>query len=303
MAPGILIFMLPLLAPVHDPNATALDALRMAESQRLALGAGTLELRWTERRDGVETVTFDAEAFFSGLDKYGMSLRRHSFFRGQPAERRDPQCIQVVNGPTLYGMWYSGPTQRFFADEPRNARLTLFHPFGLGLLAYPLPSSDADTLFFWHGAAARNLDPAPDTNGQRRIAVEGSGRSGPYAAEISIDPSRGWSVTKYTATVGDGCELSVRSAPARFGSHWYPAQAWMSVRFPDGQLTEVYVEVLRAEFGVRLPEGAFSFAALGPPVDGRPKALALDYRVGGGALGWWDGVTLREPSRECRPRP
>lgn len=298
-----LISMLPLLAPLRESDAAALDVLRAAEAQRLALGSGTIELRWSERRDGVEAVTFDAEAFFSGLDKYGMTLRRHSFYRGQPVERRDPQCIQVVNGPTLYGMWYSGPTQRFFADEPRHARLTLFHPLGLGLFAYPLPAADGDTLFFWHGATARSVAAPSGSQHERHIAVQGTGRSGPYSGEIRIDPSRGWSVTEYSATVGEGCKLSVRNAPTRFGAFWYPAQTWMSVRFPDGQTIDVYVEVLRAEFGVRPPEDAFTFAALGPPDDGRPKALVLDYRVGGGALGWWDGQALREPSRECRPGP
>lgn len=293
----LIIAMMPWLA--HAPNhANEADrVLRNVEAHRLALRSGVLEFHWSQRHDGVEIIRFEADAAFAGQTKYRMSLRNHSSYHGQPADLREPQCVQVVDGTRLMGMWYSGATQRFFVDDLERAKLTLFHPLGLGLFAYPFPTSDVSSLFFWRGSDMRLSDVRPTSDNEFVVLVEGDGRSGPFTAEVHIDTERGWNITSYTASVASGYKLSVRNTLSKYGEFWFPAQTWATLQFPGTEVSEIYVEVLQAEFSVDLPDDAFSWSALGPPDDGRPKAMVLDYRAGGGALGWWDGRTLSESPR------
>ncbi len=289
---------------LSSPTGDASDALRNVAAQRQALRSGIVDFSWVERVNGSETLRFDAEGAFGQDNRYRLSIRNHSRYRGTPTERRDPQCIQIADGGTLLGMMYSEATQRFFVDDVQDARLTLFHPLALGLFAYPQALSDPESIYFWRGAKTSLADGAHTAGGERVVRVEGEGRSGKFKADLTIDPARGWNVTGYTASVGEGYELEVRSALGKFGDFWFPARVWARTTFPGGRVVEIEVQVRKAEFAIDLPEHAFAFAALGPPADGAPKAAVLDYRTGGGGLGWWDGRRLQTaPGRSLFPQP
>lgn len=286
------------------PRPDARDLLSTVEASRNAIVTGVLELRYYDAIDDVRRYTSDMTGFFDGHDRYGISLRNHTFFDDGINDTRDPQCVQVFNGAEMLGMWRAVAVQEYFVVEERAARLQCFNPLWLGLAYFPLPGSNPDDLYFWRAdATVEYLGPDPAQADWHRVQIRKLAPADLRSETVlTIDAGRGWNVVRVRADLDNGYTIQVETDLTLFGDIWFPSRVVMRQQGGGGS-AEAIVEVLNADLNVPLPNSLFDWPQLGAP-DGGVAVVVKDLRPNAEhlILGYFDGqAVFKERPRYSGP--